>query len=244
MNAATRIHKTLKLLGANLLGAIALSAVCPVAKAEIRVLAEYNDNAHATATFKFPSVPPPSAVDAATRAEFTIIEGGKHPASGDLSKLHDGAVPTEEDQPGENFVFDAGIDGGTLLVDLRELIDIKQINTYSWHPNTRGPQVYRLYASDGKNPGFAPKAKSMEPEKMGWKYLARVDTRPKYPDGAGTGGGQHGVSISDSTGSIGKYRYLLFVISATEMEDPNGNTFYSEIDVIASKPGQGPGATK
>jgi len=30
----------------------------------------------------------------------------------------------------------------------------------------------------------------------------------------------------------GKFRYLLFDISATEKEDPFGNTFYSEIDVI------------
>jgi hypothetical protein len=40
------------------------------------------------------------------------------------------------------------------------------------------------------------------------------------------------VSIADSDGSLGKFRYLLFDIVKTETDDPFGNTFYSEIDVI------------
>lgn len=31
------------------------------------------------------------------------------------------------------------------------------VNTYSWHPSTRGPQVYKLYASDGAAQTFNPK---------------------------------------------------------------------------------------
>jgi len=42
-------------------------------------------------------------------------------------------------------------------------------------------------------------------------------------------------SISDPAGALGKYRYLLFDIVATEMEDDWGNTFYSEVDVVAKK---------
>src|SRR5205085_1453687 len=38
-----------------------------------------------------------------------------------------------------------------------------------------------------------------------------------------------------------KYRYLLFDVSRTEADDPFGNTFYSEIDVIAGA-GAGGGA--
>ena len=68
-----------------------------------------------------------------------------------------------------------------------------------------------------------------DPESCGWKLVAKVDSRPKD----GPVGGQYGVSISDSGGSLGQYRYLLFDISKTESEDPFGNTFYSEIDVIA-----------
>jgi hypothetical protein len=115
------------------------------------------------------------------------------------------------------------------LVDLRRAIDIKQVNTYSWHPNTRGPQVYKLYASDGKDKVFNSQPKrGTDPRTCGWKLVAKIDTRPKD----GQGGGQYGVSICDSNGTIGKFQYLLFDISRTEAIDPFGNTFYSEIDVV------------
>jgi hypothetical protein len=59
--------------------------------------------------------------------------------------------------------------------------------------------------------------------------VANVDTRPA----SGPDGGQYGVSISDSSGSLGQFRYLLFDMARTEDRDPFGNTFYSEIDVVA-----------
>lgn len=37
---------------------------------------------------------------------------------------------------------------------------------------------------------------------------------------------------ANTTGSLGKFRYLLFDVSVTEREDNFGDTFYSEIDVI------------
>src|SRR5262249_55741986 len=113
--------------------------------------------------------------------------------------------------------------------DLGHVISVKQVGSYSWHRGTRGPQVYKLYAADGAAPGFNPEPKKgTDPATAGWKLLASVDTRPKD----GTGAGQHGVAITDTTGLLGKYRYLLFDIARTEDRDPFGNTFYSEIDVI------------
>src|SRR5208283_3970842 len=118
---------------------------------------------------------------------------------------------------------------GRLAIDLGKAIEVKQVNTYSWHPGTCGPQVYKLYAADGSEPGFKLQAKKdTDPAKCGWKLVAAVDTRPR----SGEAGGQYGVSISDSAHAIGKYRYLLFDISATAQNDPFGNTFYNEIDVI------------
>ncbi len=109
-------------------------------------------------------------------------------------------------------------------------IEIKQINTYSWHTSTRGPQVYKLYASAGTGAEFKPEPKQgTDLVTCGWKLIASVDTRPK----SGDGGGQYGVSISDTQGLLGKYGYLLFDISRTETRDNWGNTLYSEIDVIA-----------
>ena len=210
----------------------ALLLSMPIARAEIRTLVERNDNEHASKDFKFKSIPAPSKTDAATKSKFSILDGEQDPEGGWLDKLHDGAVPTEEDQPAENFFFNAGTPGGRILVDLGSVIEIKAVNTYSWHPNTRGPQVYELFGSDGAASEFArePK-KGADPEKAGWKKIAKVDTRPK----SGEPGGQYAVSISDSDGSLGKYRYLLFDMVKTESDDAFGNTFYSEIDVIEAK---------
>ena len=104
-------------------------------------------------------------------------------------------------------------------------IDIAQVNTYSWHPNSRGPQLYKLYAADGSDPKFNPDPKrGTDPANFGWKLIALVSTLPD----SGDGGGQYASSISD----VGKHRYLLFDCYVTELYDNWGNTFYSEIDVI------------
>src|SRR5262249_13386242 len=135
----------------------------------------------------------------------------------------------EADEPGENFFFAAGTDGGRLLLDLGRPLEIKQVNTYSWHPGTRGPQVYQLYASDGHSPEFKAQPKSgKEPAQCGWRFIGQVDTRPAK----GPPGGQYAVSISDTEGLIGQFRYWVFDISQTESNDSFGNTFYSEIDVL------------
>jgi hypothetical protein len=219
-----------------LAGALVLVLSSAAALAEIKVLVGYNDSAAATAAFKFKNVPSPSAKDAASKATFSIVDGERDDNGGDLDKLHDGKLPTEEDQPAENFFFNAGTEGGRLLVDLASVINISQVNTYSWHPNTRGPQVYKLYGSDGKPEGFNSKPKKgTDPEKGGWTLITKVDTRPK----GGEGGGQYGVCITNTDGFVGKFRYLLFDMARTEDSDEFGNTFYSEIDVVAADQGAG-----
>ena len=201
------------------------------AQASVVITVGHNDDDDAAPGFSFTNVPSPSDQDAATQAKFAIVDGAKEPNGGGVEKLNDGKTPTEEDQCAENFYFKSGTPGGRLQADLGSAIEIKQINTYSWHPNSRGPQVYKLYASDGAAPGFNPAPRrGTAPESCGWTLIAQVDTRskdPKEPDG-----GQYGVSIFDSTGIVGKYRYLLFDIGNTETEDPWGNTYYSEIDVV------------
>jgi len=196
---------------------------------EIKIVTERTPNDSASSKFKFKNVPAPSKTDAATQAKFVLVEGVRDRNGGNPDVLHDGKVPSEEDQPSENFFFNAQTEGGRLVIDLANTIDIKQVNTYSWHSSTRGPQVYQLYGSEGTGADFngQPK-KEADLAKAGWKLIAKVDTRPKD----GEMGGQYGVSISDSESTIGKYRYLLFDISRTEDADPFGNTFYSEIDVV------------
>ena len=207
-----------------LLPAVFLS-LATLAHAEVKVVSERLDNEHAAAGFKFPHVPAPLRGDAAAKAAFTLLDGQRDGNGGDLDRLHDGLLPATGDDPAANFSFRPGTDGGRVLVDLGGVIDLRQVNTYSWSAGTRGPQVWRLYASDGQAPGFSAQPKRpADPAAVGWRLVASVDTRPKD----GPPGGQYGVSISDP----GAARYLLFDIARTEDAAPFGQTFYSEIDVL------------
>lgn len=197
---------------------------------DIKIAVEHIANTDATDKFKFKNIPAPSKTDAATAAKFSLVTGEQDGNGAGLEKLHDGLLPGGEDVPDDNFFFNQGGDGGRIAVDLTKAVDVQQINTYSWHPNTRGPQVYKLYASDGTGDGFKARPDgSTDPVKAGWKLLASVDTRPKE----GEPGGQYGVSITSASGLVGHYRYLLFDCMPTEKDDDFGNTFYSEIDVVA-----------
>ncbi|MHA3770986.1 basic secretory protein-like protein [Verrucomicrobiota bacterium sgz303538] len=198
------------------------------AHGEARITIERNPlDGAGTAGFKFKGIPRPARGDAAAKAKFTVISGDRDRNGGDVASLTDGRVPNENDQPSRNFFFTA--DGGRLVADLGAVIDIKQINSYSRHASSRGPQVYKLYASDGTAAGFnAQPEKGTDPVNSGWKLIGNVDSRPKEGDF----GGIYGVSISNLVGNLGKYRYLLFEVSKTKNTDPFANTFFSEIDVI------------
>jgi hypothetical protein len=204
-------------------------------RAEIKPVVDSKGNESASADFKFDNVAEPSRSDAANRAKFTILSGQRDRNGGALDRLNDGGLPSDEDAPDANFFFAAGSEGGRILVDLGEAIDIQKINTYSWHPNTRGPQVYKLYVADADDEDFNPdgrRSRRGDPADAGWKLVAEVDTRPKD----GEPGGQYAVSIADADGgALGKHRYLLFDISRTENDDAFGNTFFSEIDIIDGK---------
>ncbi|HSU65904.1 MAG TPA: basic secretory protein-like protein [Tepidisphaeraceae bacterium] len=203
--------------------------LCVPLRGDAQVTAERVANDRASAAFHFAKVPPPAVDDAAARATFTILEGRRDSNGGGLDQLNDGDVPQSSDEPQSNFFFSQRTDKGRLRIDLGRVIDVKQVNTYSWHTDVRAPQVYKLYAADGTAPKFEPApANDVDPTTVGWKLLASVDTRPAE----GPPGGQYGVSISDTAGSVGKYRYLLLETSRTETADAFGNTFYSEIDVI------------
>ncbi len=192
-------------------------------------MVEHKDNDEASAGFHFKTVPAPAASNLVTGAAFKIIDGAKDDNSPGLEVLHDGQLPANEDAPRANFFFSPGTDGGRILVDLGKVAEVKRVNTYSWHNETRGPQVYSLFVADGEAAGFEPEPKrATDPAKCGWTLLAKVDTRPAK----GAPGGQYAVSVFDPAGKLGRFRYLLFDVFRTENDDPFGNTFYSEITVM------------
>lgn len=209
------------------IGASVVAAWCLTACAEVRVVSRINVSGP---DFVFDGVPPPANNDAATSAKFSLVEGVGDANGGSLDALGDGQVPSGEDQPSKNFFFQAGTDGGRILIDLGRLVSVKRICSYSWHGGSRAPQVYAVYASDGKAAGFVQTPKrGVDPAACGWRMVAHVDTR----GGAGEDeGGQVGVAIEDAAGALGAYRYLLMDVARTEARDPFGNTFFSEVDVI------------
>ena len=199
---------------------------------QIKIATDHNSNVTATSAFKFKNVPPPAKDDAAQNAKLMLLDGDVDPNGGGLSALTDGVAPATEDQPAANLFFTAGTGGGRFRIDLGKAIEIDRVNTYSWHPGSRGPQVYRVWGNDESDPKFNAEPKgTIDLAGCGWKQIALVDTRSSD----GQDGGQYGVSISSLQGSLGSYRYLVFDVYVTEVADNWGNTFYSEVDVVAKK---------
>lgn len=197
----------------------------------VLVLAEQRDHTAAGAPFEFTKLPAPAQDDLATNATFTVLAGQRSDNGAELTALHDGKLPGSADAPSENFFF-AGGSGGRLLIDLGKPTEVAEVNTYSWHPGPRGPQCYTLFAASGAAQGFNPApAGNVNPATCGWTAIATVDTRPRLLGP----GGQHGVSICRATGSLGTCRYLLLDVQATDRDDGNSQTFWSEIDVHGPK---------
>ena len=207
---------------------IALLLAATALHAEVTVVVDRNMGDNATPAFRFAHVPPPSRDDAATNAKIEMIAGRVDANSPGLAAINDGRAPADWDEPASNLFFAPGTWGGRFRIDLGAVTAISQINSYSWHPDSRAAQLYKVYGSDGSEGGLqlAPGSK-IDPAAAGWKLIAFVDTRPAE----GETGGQYGVSIRD----VGRYRYLLFDVFETEGDDDWSNTFYSEIDVIAGR---------
>ena len=199
---------------------------------DAKVAVDHNANNVANREFKFKTIPSPVKDDAAKNAKLILVDGEMDANGADLAAVTDGALPTNEDDPSTNFFFSAGTSGGRFRFDLGKVIEVAQVNSYSWHPNTRGPQIYKLYGSDGSDPKFnADPNRKIDPATAGWTLIASVNTSNSF----GAEGGQYAVGITNPNGSLGKYRHLLFDCSVTETNDDWGNTFYSEIDVIEKK---------
>jgi hypothetical protein len=210
------------------------TALAAAARADVRLIVDRNLGPAATPAYTFKRVPPPSADDAATHAVVALIAGRIDGNSTGLPLIHDGRVAGNEDEPASNLFFAAGTWGGRFRMDLGAMTLIAQINSYSWHPNSRAAQLYKVYGSDGTDPNFNPAPGSkIDPTTCGWKLIAFVDTRPQE----GETGGQYGVSITGTSGIVGHVRYLLFDCFETEGDDDWSNTFYSEIDVVAVRNG-------
>jgi hypothetical protein len=181
---------------------------------------------------RFANVPSVSDHDAATNGTFSVVDGRGTEPSNSVDRLRDGREASGDDAPSQNFFFETGTLEGRLKLDLGKTISVGQVNSYSRHKNWRAPQVYVLYGSDGAASGFdgSPKI-GTDPAAVGWKKIAAVDARLKD----GVMGGRYGVSVSHPSGSLGRFRYLLFEMFPSETRDPFGQAFYGEIDVVEGR---------
>lgn len=179
------------------------------------------------AAFKVNGIPAIAINDAGSEAFFKLISGKADEACGVLPVVKDGKPPGDQDDPDGNFFFAIGEKGGRITADLGKAIAIKNVATYSWHPGARAAQQYKLYAADGSANGFnAAPAADVDPATVGWKLVAEVNTSDKAP-------GQQAALIATESGEpLGNYQHLLFDIKANEQPNGQGNTFFSEIDIV------------
>jgi hypothetical protein len=200
--------------------------LCTSAFAAVQVKTEQLNPADPA--WKFKSIPGPSKSDIAANATVTL-HGNQWDAGTDGSVLVNGRVPNDSLDLSEAAVV-GGTEGGRIVIDLGRVQPVAAVASYSWHEwnvddGSRGPQVYTLYGSSAEKPNPMDLA--------GWTRIAAVDTRPNKTGAKWNG--QHGVFITDGSGKIGDFRYLLFAVQPTRSpRQPNvaiTNTLYHEIDV-------------
>jgi hypothetical protein len=190
----------------------------------------------ASKAFAFQTIPTISKVDAGQEAIFSIVDGRKGNFGGEVQIFNDGLAPRHERDERLMLCFDPGSVEGRIGADLGKAIDVEAINTYAWYKDShRWNQVYRVYGSDGTAANFDAEPKiGVNPTSSGWTFIADVDTRqtPGGTDLRDDDRGQSGVNIHAEKGSLGKFRYLLFVTFASETQNVYGQEFWAEIDVV------------
>jgi hypothetical protein len=191
-----------------------------------------------TPAFKFPTIEPPSRNDYADvsqgHAHIRVLRG--RPMDGSCGSapvevLLDGKGQSSGSAPRESFFFERG-SSGLILLDLGKSIPVKKVNTYSWHDcdfvldHTRATQKYYLYGSSRATP---PETEG-NLAGAGWTLIAQVNTDEffGFPQGADRPAQQAVSIMATDSGSIGKYRYLLWDVRPTN----NLATFYGEFDVF------------
>jgi hypothetical protein len=215
-----------------------IGGLAPAPAENVRVTVEHVKTGEVPPGNPFRKVPAPSADDAAKDAEFSIVDG--LPTSPDAhERLRDGLMQPNADTPKSSFYWVPGTLEGRLKIDLRRVMPVAQINTYTRHFNGRSPQVYKVFGSDGAAPGFDPAPPiGADPARRGWTLIANVDTRQETdPEGeyfgvSITGGDGNAGGGNAGGGNVGRYRYVLFEMFPTQTLESWSHSFFGEIDVV------------
>jgi len=173
---------------------------------------------------RFTHVPNPSAVDYADASQGNgvviqnLVPLDDH--SGDVTVLNDGkgqgGIKHPENTP-QSIFFNGREQKARILIDLKGLQPVYQVNTYSWHGRTRQNQRHELFYNASASPSD-PRANVLGSD---WISLGSVITGYDWESP-----GQIGVSFAMPNGGvITKTRYLLLKVN-----DPA--CAYGEIDVV------------
>ena len=128
-----------------------------------------------------------------------------------LPRINNGEVSQNDDDLERVTHFDSGL--GHFIADLKKIVNVSKINTFSWHKGNRAIQKFSVWAAkEALDPFTAAEA--------GWTFIGTVDT---------TELGSGGVQVSSVIFPEGSdYRYIMFV---TDLFDEG--TFFNEIDIEA-----------
>ncbi len=211
--------------------AILFSSTSATAQVSVTTEVDFGTARETNGTFVFSTVPSNSSTDLAHGLTFAVLAGSPHKASGPIKVLTDGPAQKNWDHVSASFFATDDTTNIRIQVKLKTIHDIGQINTYSWHRNSRSRQQYRVYAAlapGNSAPNFT--AASFQNDaalaNLGYKAVASADT-------GSHSGGQAGVSVA---GKIGLNQYILFDIKPHSLSSVQRATFFGEIDIVRACP--------
>jgi len=204
-----------------------------------------------TPEFRFATIEPPSAADYADVSQgktqvalgygrLKVCESMPDLSSGAIERLVDGRAQGAADAPLAAVFFEEN-GRGAFLFDLGRAMAIRKVNSFSWHRSrfasdnsVRATQKYTLWGYAGDEP-----PSTAEPSMSdGWDRIARINTDSFFDVATPKDRpAQQACSITSETGSLGRYRFLLFTVEPTPAahDDDIDHTLYGEIDIYADQ---------
>ncbi len=206
---------------------VVFSSTSASAQTTVTTEVDFGVDRETNGTFVFSTVPSNSSTDLAHGLTVAVLAGSPHTASGPIKVLTDGPAQKNWDSVPESFFAADTSTNIRIQIKLTNIQGIGEINTYSWHRNSRSRQQYRVYtalAPSNSAPDFTVASFQNDTAlaKLGYKAIASVDT-------GGHSGGQAGVSVA---GSFGLNQYVLFDIKPHSLSNVYRSTFFGEIDIL------------
>jgi quinoprotein glucose dehydrogenase len=157
----------------------------------------------------------PGADNCATKGVVTWIENfsNPHPEAGaqgaQLPRLNDGKLSSGDDKAAQSVWFEQH--ESRFVLDLGEIVDVGRVDTFS---DYKAAQNYILWGAVG---GQRPDPTAINPA-GGWVKLGAVNS------GHLGDGGKHASAVFNETGSLGKFRWLMW-------QSKRGSTYFNEVAV-------------